>query len=105
MEANFHVIAAFEAVHAPPPLAVIPIWDPNKVNTAKFAEKKKDLHTEAALKVWFSTLLISGDGYWQEPPGLVILPETEPLRHDIQLSVFKALQDVCCGAHRSQTLM
>lgn len=88
-----------------PPLALIPIWDPNKVNTAKYAGKKKDLHTEAALKVCFYTLLIRGDGYWQERPGLVILPETEPFPHDMQLSVFNALKGVCCGAHGGQTLM
>lgn len=98
LEAKVHVIAAFEAVHADaPPLAVIPIWDTNKVNTAKYAEKKKDLHTEAALTVCFYTLLIGGDCCW-----LLVLPETEPFRHDIQLSVFNALEGACCGARRSR---
>lgn len=51
----------------------------------------------------------SGLTSWQETLGLVIVTEAEPFRHGIQLSIFKALEGVCCGVYRSrhetQTLM
>lgn len=52
---------------------------------------KKDLYTEAALNVWFYTLQISTDCYWLETLRLVIVTETEPFPHGIQLAIFNPL--------------
>lgn len=53
--------------------------------------KKKVLHTEAALDVWFYTLQISTDCYWLETLRLVIVTETEPFPHGIQLAICNPL--------------
>lgn len=66
------------------------IWDTNKANAAKYA-LKKDLHTEVALNVWFYTLQISTDCYWLQTLRLVIVTETEPFCHGIQLAIFNSL--------------
>lgn len=71
-----------------PPIPFGILISPTQQSTLK---KKKELHTEAALNVWFYTLQISPDCSWLETLGLVIVTETEPFRPGVPLAVFNSL--------------